>query len=306
MRRHSSVPLKSSSGATALSVVLLVLRLRDVRNETLDYPGLPPTTNNSQGTNLQWSQQLNSQWDFALTLANNRVQTVQAGTFNASVIDAYLGMFGVPGAFGQATQDVYGYRMGQQFESTVLSPSLTGKFTTGTTQHTVTAGLDHEVSKEDSFMRWSDPLNMGLSFITANVNLAGTTYATWIDPAGNSMFDSAYVRNFKATTAYAQDQMQLGNWSLLGSLRVNQLEIENNTAGNITNFGLHIVALLRSQDYAKAVQLYLEYDPAPPFDAGSPEKAPKIVNQFLGDMFAGLRDSAFATARRVHKRTIGS
>ncbi|MDD2926000.1 TonB-dependent receptor plug domain-containing protein, partial [Rhodoferax sp.] len=140
----------------------LVLRLRDVRNETLDYPGLPravagqpdvvsgvarsrfiganglpPTTSNSQGVNLQWQQKLNAKWDLALTLAHNRVDVMQTGAFNASVIDVYLGMFGLPGAFGQATQDVYGYRMGQQFESTVLSPSLTGKFTTGTTQHTV-------------------------------------------------------------------------------------------------------------------------------------------------------------------------
>jgi cyclohexyl-isocyanide hydratase len=81
------------------------------------------------------------------------------------------------------------------------------------------------------------------------------------------------------------------------------------TGGGVTagiDFGLQITAILRSEDYAKAVQLYLEYDPAPPFDAGSPEKAPKIVTQFLGDMFAGLRDTAFATARRVHKRTRGS
>jgi cyclohexyl-isocyanide hydratase len=76
------------------------------------------------------------------------------------------------------------------------------------------------------------------------------------------------------------------------------------TGGGVTagiDFGLQIVALLRSEDYAKAVQLYLEYDPAPPFDAGSPEKAPKFVTQFLNDMFAGLRDTAFSTARRVRK-----
>jgi hypothetical protein len=37
------------------------------------------------------------------------------------------------------------------------------------------------------------------------------------------------------------------------------------------------------------------------FAFGSPEKAPAVVNQFLGDMFAGLRETAFATARRAGK-----
>jgi cyclohexyl-isocyanide hydratase len=29
------------------------------------------------------------------------------------------------------------------------------------------------------------------------------------------------------------------------------------------------------EEFAQAVQLGIEYDPAPPFDAGSPEKAPQ-------------------------------
>lgn len=253
-------------GALAPSLLLtpnadskLVLRLRDVRNETLDYPGLPravagqpeviagvarsrfigadglpPTRNNAQGANLQWSQRLNAQWDFALTLARNRVDVTQAGAFNASVIDVYLGMFGMPAALGKVVQDVYGYRMGQQFDSTVLSPSLTGRFSTGAARHTVAAGLDQERSSEDAFMRWSDPLGIGLSPITSRVNLAGASQARWIEPAGNSMFDSAYLRRFKASTAYVQDQMQIGAWSLLGALRSSQLEIENTASGTVT------------------------------------------------------------------------
>lgn len=74
------------------------------------------------------------------------------------------------------------------------------------------------------------------------------------------------------------------------------------TGGGVTagmDFGLKIIALLRSDDYARAVQLYLEYDPAPPFDSGSPVKAPRQVKVFLDDMFAGLRDTARAAARRA-------
>lgn len=77
------------------------------------------------------------------------------------------------------------------------------------------------------------------------------------------------------------------------------------TGGGVTaglDFGLALVAQLRNRSYAEAIQLYLEYDPDPGFNAGSPEKAPPIVTAFLNDMFAGMREAAFATARRARKR----
>jgi cyclohexyl-isocyanide hydratase len=53
------------------------------------------------------------------------------------------------------------------------------------------------------------------------------------------------------------------------------------TGGGVTagiDFALTLMAEVRSPQFAKAVQLSLEYDPAPPFDAGSPEKAgPELV-----------------------------
>lgn len=53
------------------------------------------------------------------------------------------------------------------------------------------------------------------------------------------------------------------------------------TGGGVTagiDFALTLMAEVRGAQFAKAVQLSLEYDPAPPFDAGSPEKAgPELV-----------------------------
>jgi cyclohexyl-isocyanide hydratase len=77
------------------------------------------------------------------------------------------------------------------------------------------------------------------------------------------------------------------------------------TGGGVTaglDFGLELVARLRSPLYAQAVQLYLEYDPKPPFDAGAPERAPAEAKAFLDEMFAGLRDAAAATAGRAKAR----
>lgn len=48
------------------------------------------------------------------------------------------------------------------------------------------------------------------------------------------------------------------------------------TGGGVTagiDFALSLTAAIRGEGHARAVQLSLEYDPAPPFDAGSPDKA---------------------------------
>ena len=48
------------------------------------------------------------------------------------------------------------------------------------------------------------------------------------------------------------------------------------TGGGVTagiDLGLRIAAQLRGEDYAKRVQLVMEYDPRPPFDTGNPERA---------------------------------
>lgn len=49
------------------------------------------------------------------------------------------------------------------------------------------------------------------------------------------------------------------------------------TGGGITSgidFGLSLLALLKGENLAKAIQLSMEYDPNPPFNTGSPKSAP--------------------------------
>ena len=76
------------------------------------------------------------------------------------------------------------------------------------------------------------------------------------------------------------------------------------TGGGVTagiDFGLTVLAELRGEDVAKMVQLMLEYDPAPPFDAGSPERAgPTVVGQvqaLLSADVAALGLPAIAAAK---------
>ena len=67
------------------------------------------------------------------------------------------------------------------------------------------------------------------------------------------------------------------------------------TAGGVTSgidFGLSMVAEIAGETTAQAIQLSLEYNPAPPFDAGHPDRAPDAVKDTVFPRYEGLR-SAF-------------
>ena len=48
------------------------------------------------------------------------------------------------------------------------------------------------------------------------------------------------------------------------------------------DMALRLAALVAGDDVARAIQLGIEYDPDPPFDAGSPEKAPELAEAIRG------------------------
>jgi putative intracellular protease/amidase len=52
------------------------------------------------------------------------------------------------------------------------------------------------------------------------------------------------------------------------------------------DMALWLVAQIESIAFAQAIQLGIEYDPQPPFDAGSPDKAPGEIVAMLQDMYA--------------------
>lgn len=68
------------------------------------------------------------------------------------------------------------------------------------------------------------------------------------------------------------------------------------TGGGVTagiDFALSVVAELAGPETAQAIQLRIEYAPAPPFDAGAPETAPPDIVARVREGFAGV-----AAARR--------
>lgn len=69
------------------------------------------------------------------------------------------------------------------------------------------------------------------------------------------------------------------------------------TAG--LDFGLQLVAMLRDRTYAESVQLLAEYDPAPPFSAGSIKTAPKEPAEMMTAMLLPFADLARAEAEKI-------
>lgn len=55
------------------------------------------------------------------------------------------------------------------------------------------------------------------------------------------------------------------------------------------DMALYLVAAEAGEEFAQGVQLAIEYDPQPPFDSGSPAKAPPQVLEFLTAYFAESR-----------------
>jgi cyclohexyl-isocyanide hydratase len=66
------------------------------------------------------------------------------------------------------------------------------------------------------------------------------------------------------------------------------------TAGGVTSgidFALELMAMISGEEVAQTVQLALEYDPAPPFNSGTPDKAP---GQILSNLRGRIYDNAAA------------
>ena len=209
----------------------VVLRLRHLDNRTLDYSGLPTdgtvkaaaytlprslnitasglpeTRQTSDGTNLQWSQKLNDQWNFSLVAAHNKVMLDERG------VDWT--------ALGGSAYALTGLRLWDSWTSTTLSPSLTGKFDLNGVRHTVSTGIDYEKTRDDAYMTWSDAT--GNFNVLGMVDLTAPAFPAWVEPVAPGTPDQQ--NRYVSKAVYLQDQIDAGPWHLLGSLRHSRIDI---------------------------------------------------------------------------------
>jgi cyclohexyl-isocyanide hydratase len=111
------------------------------------------------------------------------------------------------------------------------------------------------------------------------------------------------LKGYKATTHWSVHDVL----PLLGATAVKARVVEDRnriTAGGITSgidFGLRIAARLRGEDFARALELTLEYDPQPPFGTGTPGKAGPKITAAMMQMYQPLNKSARTAANRRMK-----
>jgi cyclohexyl-isocyanide hydratase len=127
---------------------------------------------------------------------------------------------------------------------------------------------------------------------------ASAQYVTSVCGGSILLGKAGLLDGYRATSHWAaRDQLaQYGAEVTPGRVVCDRNRI---SGGGITagiDFALTVAAALRGAEAAKLAQLVLEYDPAPPFDVGSPEKAgPELTAQAVGwlqqAMAAGQRNA---------------
>ena len=108
---------------------------------------------------------------------------------------------------------------------------------------------------------------------------------------GGSEGVAGLLRRRRATTHWAYTDLL----PLVGAKHEKaRVVIDGNviTAGGVTSgidFGLAVVAEISGESIARRIQLGMEYDPAPPFDSGHPDRAPSIRQELMSARYDKFR-----------------
>jgi len=120
---------------------------------------------------------------------------------------------------------------------------------------------------------------------------AGTTWTTSVCTGALILGAAGLLRGLRATTHWAS----LEELRSFGAEPVKARAVESGkivTAAGVSagiDMALRLVQRIAGDDLARGIQLGIEYDPAPPFDAGSPEKLPGEFVDMLRGVLAGAR-----------------
>jgi cyclohexyl-isocyanide hydratase len=141
-----------------------------------------------------------------------------------------------------------------------------------------------------------------LSFLCKQA--AGAKYVTSVCTGSLVLGAAGLLTGKRATCHWAA----IDHLKLLGAIPVSEkVVIDGNvvTGAGVTSgidFALALAAILESEQVAREIQLQIEYDPAPPFDSGSPTAAAREIVEKVKARGAQLYEARKALAARVGKK----
>jgi putative intracellular protease/amidase len=133
---------------------------------------------------------------------------------------------------------------------------------------------------------------------------AGARYLTSVCTGSLILAAAGFLAGRRAACHWAWRELLTPFGAIVSEARV---ERDGNviTGGGVTagiDFAFTLLAELAGPDYAQAVQLGLEYDPHPPFRAGSPKSAPPQVLAAVQARMAPLARARMGAAAEAARR----
>jgi len=130
---------------------------------------------------------------------------------------------------------------------------------------------------------------------------ARATYITSVCTGSLVLGAAGLLRGYRATTHWsAMDH--LGPFGAIPEKTRVCVDRNRISGGGVTagiDFALTLVSLMVDRPTAEAIQLGIEYNPAPPFNAGSPDTAPSEVLALLEQRIAPFRQHRAEAVRRA-------
>jgi transcriptional regulator GlxA family with amidase domain len=126
-----------------------------------------------------------------------------------------------------------------------------------------------------------------------------TTWTTSVCTGALLLAAAGLLEDAPATTHW----LARGTLESLGARPVSQRVVQHGkiiTAAGVSagiDMALRLVQLIQGDAVARAIQLGIEYDPDPPFDAGSPDKAPAEIVEVVRSNFAAQEAAALASGK---------
>ena len=133
---------------------------------------------------------------------------------------------------------------------------------------------------------------------------AGAKYVTSVCTGSLVLGAAGLLKGYRATTHWAAMDMLTAFGATPSHTRV-CVDRNRITGGGVTagiDFALTLVAEMVDRKTAEMIQLRLEYDPAPPFNAGSPDTASPEILALMQERFAPFKKRRAEAVARAAAR----